>query len=48
MGLRAGVELLDDNEERVRGVGSLADGNEDWEDRECFTGEQEGTVVIVE
>lgn len=48
MGLRAMMELLDNNEERVRGVESLGDGNEDWEDRECFIGEQEGTVVIVE
>ena len=34
--------------ESVREVGSWADGSEDWEDRECFIGEQEGTVVIVE
>lgn len=34
--------------ERVREVGSWADGSEDSEDGECFIGEQEGTVVIVE
>lgn len=48
MGLRTMMEWLDDNGERVREVGSRADGSECWEDRECFIGEQEGTVVIVQ
>lgn len=34
--------------ERVREEGNWAGGSEDWEDRECFIGEQEGVVVIVE
>lgn len=34
--------------ERIREVGSWGGSSEEWEDRESFTGEQEGAVAIVE
>lgn len=34
--------------ERLREVGSWRDGSEDWEDRECFIGDQEGAVAVLQ
>lgn len=31
--------------ERIREVGSWGGSSEEWEDRECFIGEQEGAVA---